>query len=218
MATEVNSDGDAPVAARAVAARGATAPDGEERDGFRFRGGRLALDLPATVMHRLGPAPVDLLASPRDLGRWFLAAALVAEAPPVGAHDLAAAHSLREALHDLAQAVVAGRKLPPAAVAQVAQAAASAPPPPPRLLAAGESAPPRSADPPALLSAVARDAIDLFGGPDAARVRVCEHADCALLFLDSSRGRARRWCSMAACGNRAKAAGFRRRARAQAAE
>ena len=43
----------------------------------------------------------------------------------------------------------------------------------------------------------------LLTGPDLARVRQCER--CSWLFLDRGRGRGRRWCSMAACGNRAKA-------------
>jgi predicted RNA-binding Zn ribbon-like protein len=37
-------------------------------------------------------------------------------------------------------------------------------------------------------------------------VRRCEGPGCKLLFLDRSRGQARRWCSMAVCGNRAKQA------------
>jgi hypothetical protein len=35
---------------------------------------------------------------------------------------------------------------------------------------------------------------------------------CALLFVDRTGGRARRWCSMAVCGNRAKHAAQRERA------
>ncbi|WP_051343239.1 CGNR zinc finger domain-containing protein [Pseudonocardia spinosispora] len=41
---------------------------------------------------------------------------------------------------------------------------------------------------------------------DASRVRRCAHPDCVLHFYDTSPKRGRRWCSMAACGNRAKAA------------
>jgi predicted RNA-binding Zn ribbon-like protein len=37
------------------------------------------------------------------------------------------------------------------------------------------------------------------------RIRRCAHVDCVLWFLDTSRNGTRRWCSMAACGNRAKA-------------
>jgi predicted RNA-binding Zn ribbon-like protein len=37
------------------------------------------------------------------------------------------------------------------------------------------------------------------------RVRGCANHDCILYFHDSSRGGHRQWCSMATCGNRAKA-------------
>jgi predicted RNA-binding Zn ribbon-like protein len=38
------------------------------------------------------------------------------------------------------------------------------------------------------------------------RIRRCAHPDCVLHFYDTSPKRSRRWCSMAGCGNRAKAA------------
>ncbi|MCX5048200.1 MULTISPECIES: CGNR zinc finger domain-containing protein [unclassified Streptomyces] len=37
------------------------------------------------------------------------------------------------------------------------------------------------------------------------RIRGCAHDACILHFFDTSRNGTRRWCSMAACGNRAKA-------------
>ncbi|MDI5963817.1 CGNR zinc finger domain-containing protein [Streptomyces sp. SL13] len=40
---------------------------------------------------------------------------------------------------------------------------------------------------------------------DPTRVHACEGPGCVLYFYDTSKGRRRRWCSMAACGNRAKA-------------
>ncbi len=42
-------------------------------------------------------------------------------------------------------------------------------------------------------------------------VKACEGANCTLLFVDRTRGRARRWCSMSICGNRAKQASHRDR-------
>lgn len=42
-------------------------------------------------------------------------------------------------------------------------------------------------------------------------VKACEGSTCTLLFVDRTRGRARRWCSMAICGNRAKQAALRSR-------
>jgi predicted RNA-binding Zn ribbon-like protein len=63
----------------------------------------------------------------------------------------------------------------------------------------------------AALASLARDAIDLLGGPHATRVRECAAEDCALLFVDASRPGRRRWCSMEGCGNRAKTTSYRRR-------
>ena len=45
-------------------------------------------------------------------------------------------------------------------------------------------------------------------------VKACEGATCTLLFVDRTRGRARRWCTMAICGNRAKQAAHRDRRKA----
>ena len=44
-------------------------------------------------------------------------------------------------------------------------------------------------------------------------VKQCEGHVCSLMFVDRTRGRARRWCSMAICGNRAKQAAHRSRLR-----
>ncbi|MEN3148876.1 CGNR zinc finger domain-containing protein [Neorhizobium sp. IRAMC:178] len=46
------------------------------------------------------------------------------------------------------------------------------------------------------------------------RIGRCEGEPCGGYFLDSSRSRPRRWCSMDTCGNRAKVRGFRGRMRA----
>lgn len=43
------------------------------------------------------------------------------------------------------------------------------------------------------------------------RIRRCEHPDCILWYLDTSRSGTRRWCSMSGCGNRAKAGRHYRR-------
>lgn len=48
---------------------------------------------------------------------------------------------------------------------------------------------------------------------DFTQVKACEGPACTLLFADHTRGHARRWCSMAICGNRAKVAAHRKRAK-----
>ncbi len=59
----------------------------------------------------------------------------------------------------------------------------------------------------------ARDYLDLLRtAPD--RIRSCAHGACILHFFDTSRNGTRRWCSMAVCGNRAKASRHYARTRA----
>lgn len=57
----------------------------------------------------------------------------------------------------------------------------------------------------ALLAPALWSAGDLLTGPQLARVRECANDKCLWLFLDESKNGTRRWCSMTACGNRAKA-------------
>ncbi len=56
-----------------------------------------------------------------------------------------------------------------------------------------------------LLTPVLWSAGDLLTGKRLARVRHCANPECQWLFLDDSKSGNRRWCSMSACGNRAKA-------------
>ena len=51
---------------------------------------------------------------------------------------------------------------------------------------------------------------------DFRQIKACEGPICTLLFADRTRGGARRWCSMAVCGNRAKQAAHRDRAKRRA--
>src|SRR5262245_32604431 len=65
-----------------------------------------------------------------------------------------------------------------------------------------------------LFQPIAEAAADLICHQDFRLIRACAGSACTLLFLDRTKAHARRWCSMAVCGNRAKAAAHRaRRAR-----
>ena len=66
--------------------------------------------------------------------------------------------------------------------------------------------------PEAVLLPIAAAIGELVCEKDFTLVRRCEGHACTLFFLDVSKGHARRWCSMAICGNRAKAAAHRARA------
>jgi len=50
---------------------------------------------------------------------------------------------------------------------------------------------------------------------DFTHIKACEGHRCTLLFVDQTRARARRWCSMGVCGNRAKVTAHRKRKRAE---
>jgi len=64
---------------------------------------------------------------------------------------------------------------------------------------------------PVLVARIATSAIDLLTDPQLERVRECP--GCGWLFIDASRNRSRRWCSMETCGNRSKARRHQSRAR-----
>ena len=60
-----------------------------------------------------------------------------------------------------------------------------------------------------MLPPIVQSAIDILTSEkELSRVKKCEGYPCGWLFLDTSRNRSRRWCSMADCGNRAKAKRF----------
>jgi predicted RNA-binding Zn ribbon-like protein len=181
-------------------------PQDEIRDGFKFRGGHPALDLAATLAARRKSTPRELLATPADLGRWLVASGLATEIPPASATELEVARELREAIYRLAIARSKRRRLPEPDRALLNHWAAQ-PPPPLRLEQGGARQVVAGAGP--LLALVARGAVDLLGGAAGERIRGCSGDGCSLLFVDTSRSGGRKWCSMAACGNRAKVARFR---------
>ncbi|MCP2345288.1 CGNR zinc finger domain-containing protein [Nonomuraea roseoviolacea] len=197
-----------------------TGGDGQR---FRFDAGTLCLEflLSGAV------EPWELLREPADLAAWAPLTRLGIEGPvTVGPGDLTAARRLRAAIWRLAvrsagaegvPGVPAPIEDPPADRAlgrdaaggteddlRVLNAAASAPPPVPVIGAGRERGWAYPVTGSQFLSAVARDAIDLFSGPRAGRVRMCAGVNCHLIFLDTSRPGARRWCSMSRCGNRQK--------------
>lgn len=175
-------------------------PRTADGDAFRFRAGRVSLDLCSTVLWR-HVRPVEQLRSPADLARWRSEAGLGQSRHALTEADLADARRLREAIYRLVSARIHGARLPARDVAAV-NAAASHPARTPHLGPRGEL---RWADGEPLaaaLSAVTRDAIELIGGPQAGRIRECAAPDCAFLFVDTSRSGIRRWCAANRCGNR----------------
>jgi predicted RNA-binding Zn ribbon-like protein len=68
--------------------------------------------------------------------------------------------------------------------------------------------------PESLLLPIGEEIARFLCSGDLEYVKACEGSTCTLLFVDRTRGRARRWCSMAICGNRAKQAAHRNRRKA----
>ncbi|HEY2617449.1 MAG TPA: ABATE domain-containing protein [Acetobacteraceae bacterium] len=69
--------------------------------------------------------------------------------------------------------------------------------------------------PDALLLPIGEALAQLVCVEDFSNVKACEGHPCTLFFADHTRGHARRWCSMAICGNRTKQAAHRHRLKLQ---
>ncbi|GAB4058767.1 CGNR zinc finger domain-containing protein [Catellatospora paridis] len=181
---------------------------------FRFDPGTLWLDLLVSG----GPgdlAVFETLHAPADLATWAGQSRLRLDPGRVHvtAGELADLVRLRDGLWELAWALIRGRPVPPG-IATLVDDAAAQPPLAPRLQVTGSGFG-REWTLPAtgtqLLSAVARDVVDVLTGPHADRVRECGGNRCGLVFLDTSRPGSRRWCSMERCGNRSKVRALRER-------
>ena len=175
----------------------------KERDGFRFRGGHVALDLAATLAARFKDQPRELLETPADLDRWLISSGLAGRAPRATDADVEMARELREAIYGLAsERASSAARTTLNAIAALRAAR-------PRLSKSGQLVMEGRAK--KYLATIAGLAIELLGSRGRERIRRCEGEGCALLFLDLSRSGERRWCSMSGCGNRAKARAFRTR-------
>ncbi len=166
---------------------------------FHFDAGAVCLELLTTGGAREHPG-FESLRSPEDLTNWLATCRLKIKAR-TRPDDVTAAHELRAASWTASLAVIAGRPLPRRAVATINELAAPAPPVP---TLSGDRRSWAPATGTQALSAIARDAVELFGGPYAHRIRQCASDNCALVFVDLSRPGQRRWCAMERCGNRAK--------------
>ena len=180
----------------------------------------LALDFANTRYWRGSPEPTERLHSVSDLLDWCaqtggiparaiepLRKSLVADAT-AAATIVAEARALRETVYGIFRMVAEGKKPREDELRALNRALATTPP---RrelrkkqsgfgwALSEDEGALSR------LLAPVLWSASDLLASERVARVRRCANDACLWLFLDDSKSGNRRWCSMSACGNRAKA-------------
>ena len=152
----------------------------------------------------------ETLSAPAALAAWLTEHGLATPGEAFSHEDLASAIAIREALRGLLLANNGG-ELDPAVPATLNAAAERA-----RLTVAVDTAGRASVEPRAggidrvfgrLLGIVARSQAD--GSWE--RLKACPWHTCHVAFYDHSRNHSRTWCSMAVCGNRAKAQTYRRR-------
>jgi predicted RNA-binding Zn ribbon-like protein len=178
-----------------------------------FPCGNLALDFIGTLRARRNPVPTEMLASPRSLDAWFRESGLVDVDGDARPADLDDAIALREAIYALVIARMKNSRYDEDALALVNRAA-GLPSAVPHLTQGGRRTEATTGQ---AMSSVARDAIDILGGPHAPRLKECTRPECTQVYLDHSRGGRREWCAMQTCGSRVKAAAYRARKRRVAA-
>lgn len=180
-----------------------------------FVGGHPILDLTNTVFSRANPvADNELLTSPADILSWCESAGFFTSKPRLTDASSRAlvrqVHDVREHAWAVFDAVARGGAAPHEHLGHLLERAGAG-------VRAGHIRPIDTAldefttkwsAPGAISAALALLAVHAFFTLPPDRVRTCDR--CGWLFLDSSRGGRRRWCSMSTCGNREKASRHRR--------
>lgn len=163
-----------------------------------FVGGDVALDFANTVYRRTPEVGADLLDSVEDLVGWFAHAGLLPSGEGGSPALLREARRLRGLLWDLLEA---RGDVPAETLAGLLDLSRAGP----VSVTADGVVTARTAE--GACAAVALHGVRLALSPPPRGVRSCDR--CGWYFLDTSRGRRRRWCSMKTCGNQSKAARFR---------
>lgn len=178
---------------------------------FLYISGRISLDLSHTGGKRsVQGAAFEQLHTTHDLERW-LAGSEINISIDIKSKDLDQAHELREAIWYAAHAITQKKDIDSYDREIINQFAAFATP----VTQLGKDTVARWSSPTpfqAILSYIARDAIDLLGTKSKERLRECANTRCPLLFVDTSRPNKRRWCSMERCGLMEKTHRFRSKA------
>ncbi|NMM91777.1 hypothetical protein B2J88_47125 [Rhodococcus sp. SRB_17] len=172
---------------------------------FRLDNEILAFRFTATLSDR-GGAQFERLTDPSRLDLWLHANCLDLGSEPASTGELREALQLREAIHRVGTAVADQRSGETRDIDLLNRESACGKV---HLALEGEAAVWKSSGPSAIedaLAVIAANAIEVFGGDRRGRVKACQWKSCGGLYLDTSRGDNRRWCSMNICGNRAKKA------------
>ena len=168
--------------------------------------GNSALDFAATLRARR-TLRFETLVSPDRLDAWYVESGVVDAVSPSREADVERAIVVREAVYDLITARRLGEAYGEEALAAV-NGAARKPSAKPQLTATGRWT---DATPEEALATVARQAVEVLGGPDVPPLKECGDPECTRVYIDRSRGVRRQWCGMESCGNKVKAAAYRAR-------
>jgi predicted RNA-binding Zn ribbon-like protein len=167
----------------------------------------LCLEFANTRYWRGQSHPTETLNSPEDLAGWT-AANVTREARPLSRREFDRALETRETIYRVFDATARGRMPATADLKTLNEQFAAAPA---RAAIRRErtgfvwDVDLRGSSALGVLAPVLWSAGDLLTGGRLDKVRRCANPECGWLFLDDSRAGKRRWCSMSACGNRAKA-------------
>lgn len=197
---------------------------------FAFLGGNLCLDFCNTMNWRFSDLISDLFQQYGDLLEWGMVAGIVTEEeaailraeaarrPEEAAAVLGTAREFREALFRVIQRKEEGRPADPVDVERISRVVGSSMAHTRLQPAEGHYTTTWETATDALdrvLWPIAGSALELLTSPALPRARVCEGPGCGWVFLDTTRNRSRRWCSMELCGNRDKVKRFYRRHKEQ---
>jgi len=178
---------------------------------FSFHRGSLALDFVGTLGPRASAQPLERLPDAKAFELWLREAGLLDASHRAGlrAEDVSRAIEVREAIARVGNTLVDAGSPRANDIATINTAATGMALGVPFLnsdLSEGW----KSSDPLGFaLGRIASDAITIFG-PERSRLSRCQ-GTCGTLVLSRARNEPRRWCSMEACGNRAKVAAHRAR-------
>src|SRR5579859_1240922 len=156
------------------------------------------------------------LTTPNTLKEWLVARRLLEPQAEVEEADLRHAIAVREAIRGLIGGN-SGSAVYPVDLATLNEAAARSRLRP-RFGPDGKAR--LEPDAPGVVGAMGRIVAAVYAGmadPDWERLKLCSSSTCRWVFYDRSRNHSSRWCTMASCGNRAKARRFRQHATHQPA-
>lgn len=185
---------------------------------FQYIGGNAVLDFHNTIAWPTRGKSNERLRRPVDLVRWASETGIVTSQEagklrgycirngPRSRTQLAVALHLRDLLHDFFSDFTAGREPAEGLITKLNQHLK-------RVRAAQTIewrngalrwSPVSSKGTTTIVDRIALQAADLITSEDVLRLRRCANPECGWLFLDTTRNRLRKWCSMAECGGRAK--------------